>query len=80
MSVKSIKQEPKTDAPNAVDVIVQISDIVLAHRGAAESTTLTAISRTTARAAGLLVFKSKEEKINAENAAAIAIAKRANLI
>ena len=81
MSVKSItKNEAKIDAPNAADVIVAIADIVLAHRGANETATLTAISRITSRAAGLLAFKTREEKIAAENAAAVQIARRSGLI
>jgi hypothetical protein len=80
MSVKSTtKPEPKTDAPDAVEVVIQIADLVLAHRGT-EKATLGTISRTTARAAGLLLFKNKEEKIAAENAAAVQIARRSNLI
>jgi hypothetical protein len=81
MSVKSTtKPAVKTDAHNAVEVVVQIADLVLTHLGADEKPTLTAISRTTARAAGLLLFKNKEEKIAAENAAAVQIARRSNLI
>jgi hypothetical protein len=59
--------------------VVQIADIVLAQRGA-EKATLASIAKTTARAAGLLHFKTKEEKTAAENAAAVEIAKRVNLI
>jgi hypothetical protein len=81
MSVKSItKPEAETDAPNAVEAVVAIADIVLANHGADKVPTLTAISRTTARVAGLLAFKTREEKIAAENAAAVMIARRANLI
>jgi hypothetical protein len=78
MSVKSIKTEPKADA--AVDVVVQIADIVLAHRGSGEKATLTTISRTAQRAAGLLAFKDRDTRIAAENAAAVEIARRSNLI
>jgi hypothetical protein len=52
---------------------------VLAHGGELKPT-LAAISRTTGRAAGLLQFKDREEKIAAENAAAVQIARRSGLI
>jgi hypothetical protein len=73
------KPEPRIDAPEAVEVVVQIADLVLAHRGGAKPT-LAAISRTTTRAASLLPFKNREEKTAAENAAAVQIARRSNLI
>jgi hypothetical protein len=79
MSVKAAKTEAKTEAPAAVDVVIQIADLVLAHRGA-EKATLAAIARSTARAAGLLAFKDREERTTAENSAAVEIARRANLI
>jgi hypothetical protein len=80
MSVKPVtKPEAKPEAANAADVVVQIADIVLAHRGD-QKPTLTAISRTTTRAAGLLHFDTREEKIACENQAAVQIARRSNLI
>jgi hypothetical protein len=79
MSVKSAaKTEPKTEAPNAVEVVIQIADIVLAHRG--QKATLSAIARTTQRAAGLVAFADRDERTAAENAAAVEIARRSNLI
>jgi hypothetical protein len=66
--------------PADVEIVVAISDLVLKQRKATEGPTLTAISRTTSRAAGLLHFESKEAKIAAENAAAVQIARRSNLI
>jgi hypothetical protein len=81
MSAKSTtKTEPKIEAPEAVEIVVQISDLVLQERGSKDVPTLTAIARTTSRAAGLLHFETREEKIAAENAAAMTIAKRSNLI
>jgi hypothetical protein len=72
------KPEPRIDAPDAVEVVVQIADLVLAHRGTEKA--MGTISRTTTRAAGLLPFKNREEKIAVENAAAVQIARRSNLI
>jgi hypothetical protein len=85
VSAKTTKPtEPTTVEPSVpngtVEIVVQIADLVLSQRGAAEKMTLTAISRTTSRAAGLLHFESKEAKIAAENQAAVQIARRSNLI
>jgi hypothetical protein len=66
MSAKSTTTKPETAKTDAVDLVVQIADIVLAQRGEAKLT-LTTIARTTSRAAGLLHFE--------ENAAAVQIAR-----
>jgi hypothetical protein len=78
MTAKSTtKPEPST--AEAADIVVQIADIVLSQRKDARPS-LSAISRATERAAGLLSFKKREDRIVAANSAAIAIAKRANLV
>jgi hypothetical protein len=78
MSVKSnTKPEPST--AEAADIVVQIADIVLSQKKDARPS-LSAISRATERAAGLLSFKKRDERTAAANSAAIAIAKRANLV
>jgi hypothetical protein len=81
MSKPSTKPEPTTtEKPTSTEVVIQIADIVMAHHGTDKMPTLTAISRATVRAAGLLVFETREARTAAENAAAVQIARRSSLI
>ena len=79
MSMKNTTAKPQAEATDAIQVVVQIADIVIAHR-MAEKATLAAVARVASRSAGLLAFKSKAERTAAENAAAVQIAKRLSLI
>jgi hypothetical protein len=80
MNVKAVTKPTEAKTTDAVDVVVQIADLVLAVKGAEKATSIEAIFRTTSRAAGLLPFKDRAERVTTGNSAAIQIARRTNLL
>jgi hypothetical protein len=64
-------------APSATDVLVQIAEIVMRYRN--ERPTLAAVARSANRASGLLRL-DREARLEAENSATIALARKLGLM
>jgi hypothetical protein len=71
------KIDPKAETNKAVDAITTIADVVLGYRGTTKLT-LGEVARIANRAAALL--KLKDDDGSVENASAIAIARKYNLV
>jgi hypothetical protein len=77
-----MKPNAKTETKSgskAVDTLVQVTDIVLKHRNGG-APTLAGIARVANRASLLLRISSLDERLEVENAATVALAKRHGLI
>jgi hypothetical protein len=72
------KADVKSEQPKATEAIMAIADVVLAFQEK-EKPTLAELARITNRASSLLRIKG-DEKMALENAAAIQLAKRFNLV
>ena len=66
--------------PRAIDVLVGITDIVLAFRFAERTPTLSDMARIVSTASRLLRFSNLDERIEVENQAVLALAKKRELI
>jgi hypothetical protein len=67
--------------PRAIDVLVGIVDIVLAFRFAERTPTLSDMARVVSTASRLLRFSNLDEKrIECENAAVLALARKRQLV
>jgi hypothetical protein len=69
------KLDPKSETNKAVDAITTIADVALGYRGTTKLT-LGEVARIANRAAALLKLKD----VGVENASAIAIARKYNLV
>jgi hypothetical protein len=65
---------------SAADVLVQLVEIIMRWRAASERVTLSSIARAANRASGLLRLRDLDERLEVENAATIALAKRLGLM
>jgi hypothetical protein len=76
-----MKQPAKTsDAPKALDVLVAIADLAVGHRYVDRTPKLVDVARAVALASRLLRFENIDERIETENAAVLALAKRRSLL
>jgi hypothetical protein len=77
-----MKQPAKTsDAPKALDTLVAISDLAVTHRFVDRTPKLVdVVARAVALASRLLRFENIDERIETENAAVLALAKRRSLL
>jgi hypothetical protein len=75
-------KQPKAaaDAPKALDVLVAISDLAVGHRFVDRTPKLVDVARAVALASRLLRFENIDERIETENAAVLALAKRRSLL
>jgi hypothetical protein len=76
-----MKQAAKTsDAPKALDTLVGISDLAIGHRYVDRTPKLVDVARAVALASRLLRFSNIDERIETENAAVMALAKKRRLL
>lgn len=66
--------------PKAVDVLTGIVDIVLTFRFAERTPTLSDMARIVSTASRLLRFSNLDERIETENAAVLALARKRQLV
>jgi hypothetical protein len=77
--MKQAKTEPTTNRPKATDTLVTIGEHVLQYRGD-DKPTLSAVARLMNRASGLLRIGDLDERLEVENTATVALAKKLRLI
>jgi hypothetical protein len=76
-----MKQATKTDnRPKALDTLIGITDLVIAHRYPERTPTLGDLARVVSLASRSLRIPDLDERISVENAATLAVAKRLNVI
>jgi hypothetical protein len=75
-------KQPKAaaDAPKALDVLVSITDLAVGHRFVDRTPKLVDVARAVSLASRLLRFSNIDERIETENAAVLALAKRRSLL
>jgi hypothetical protein len=77
-----MKQPAKApaDQPKTLDVLVDITDLAIAHRFVTKTPKLVDVARAVALASRLLRFTDVDERIETENAAVLALAKKRSLL
>ena len=77
-----MKQPPKPTAerPKALDVLVGVTELALTYRYPERTPTLSDMARTVSTASRLLRFSNLDERIETENLAVLALAKKRELI
>jgi hypothetical protein len=68
-----------SSAPKATDTLIAVAEAVLAYR-AEKRVTLALLSRLMNRASGMLRFDDLDQRLEVENAATIAMAKKLGLV
>jgi hypothetical protein len=71
---------PSTDRPKALDTLIGITDLVIAHRYPERTPTLGDLARVVGLASRSLRISDLDERISVENAATLAVAKRMGVI
>lgn len=77
---KAPVQTTQPERPKAIDVLVGLTEIALEYRYADRTPTISDMARTVAVASRLLRFSSLDEKIEVENLAVLALAKKRQLV
>jgi hypothetical protein len=78
--MKQPAKAPAEAAPKTVDVLVDIADLAIGHRFVTKTPKLVDVARAVALASRLLRFSNIDEKIETENAAVMALAKKRRLL
>jgi hypothetical protein len=75
-------KQPKAaaDAPEALDTLVAISDLAVAHRFQDRTPRLSDVARIVALASRVLHIRNVDERISVENAAVLALGKKRSLL
>ena len=66
--------------PKALDVLVGVTEIALAYRCPEKTPTISDMARTVSTASRLLRFKDLDERIETENLAVLALARKRQLV
>jgi hypothetical protein len=74
------KSTATADRPKGLDVLVNITETALAFRFTERTPTLSDVARVVNTASRLLRFSNLDERIEVENAAVIALAKKRALV
>ena len=74
------KATTTSERPRALDTLVNVTEIALAYRYADRMPTLSDMARTVATASRLLRFSNLDERIETENAAVMALARKRQLV
>ena len=75
-------KQPKAgaDQPKALDVLVNITDLAVGYRFVDRTPKLVDVARAVSLASRLLRFSNIDERIETENAAVLALAKKRSLL
>jgi hypothetical protein len=68
------------ERPKALDTLVAVTEIALAYRYAERTPTLSDMARVVSTASRLLRFKDLDERIEVENLAVLALARKRQLV
>ena len=68
------------ERPKALDVLVGVTEIALAYRYPEKTPTISDMARTVATASRLLRFSNLDERIETENQAVLALARKRQLV
>jgi hypothetical protein len=72
---------PQTaERPKALDVLVGVTEIALSYRYAEKTPTISDMARVVSTASRLLRFKDLDERIETENQAVLALARKRQLV
>jgi hypothetical protein len=74
------KASVTTERPKLVDVLVGVTEIALEYRYPEKAPTISEMARTVSTASRLLRFSNLDERIETENAAVLALAKKRQLL
>jgi hypothetical protein len=72
--------KPANGQTKTLDVLVEISDLAVGHRFVTKTPKLVDVARAVSLASRLLRFDNMDERIETENAAVLALAKRRSLL
>jgi hypothetical protein len=72
--------KPANGQTKTLDVLVEISDLAVGHRFQTKTPKLVDVARAVALASRLLRFENIDERIETENAAVLALAKKRSLL
>ena len=72
--------KPTAERPKALDVLVGVTEIALEYRYPERTPTLSDMARTVSTASRLLKFSNLDERIETENLAVVALAKKRQLM
>jgi hypothetical protein len=72
--------KPANGQAKTLDVLVEISDLAVGHRFVDRTPKLVDVARAVALASRLLRFENIDERIETENAAVLALAKKRSLL
>jgi hypothetical protein len=78
-----MKQSAKataTERPKAIDVLIDVTELALSYRYPERTPTISDMARTVSTASRLLRFSNLDERIETENAAVMALAKKRGLV
>ncbi|MGO9400784.1 MAG: hypothetical protein ACLP19_23515 [Xanthobacteraceae bacterium] len=74
------KNTPPAERPKPVDVLVGVTEIALAYRYPEKMPTISDMARTVSTASRLLRFSNLDERIETENQAVLALARKKQLV
>jgi hypothetical protein len=74
------KATTTAERPKALDTLVSVTEIALAYRYADRMPTLSDMARVVSTASRLLRFKDLDERIEVENQAVLALARKRQLV
>jgi hypothetical protein len=80
MAKAPVQSSTQPERPKAIDVLVGLTDIALEYRYAGKTPTISDMARVVSTASRLLRFTSLDERIEVENQAVLALARKRQLV